>query len=65
MWLTYQIIGSNYNTAHKQYGSCDPVVSTKHHIIDNSFIDQISNLDKARESGHQTENDHFDGWLKL
>lgn len=33
-------------------------MAPKYHIVDNGFVNQISNLDKAGQSRHQAEDRH-------
>jgi hypothetical protein len=60
--LTDQIIGGDNDATDKQERARDSVVTPKDHVVDNGFIDEITNFHEARNSGHHAEEGHFKRW---
>lgn len=58
--LTDEIIGSDENTAEEKYGWSDAVVHSKHHVVDDSFVNQVAHLHEPCNRGHQPQHRHLD-----
>lgn len=62
---TYQIVSCHDDAAYKQQSTGDPIVTTKHHVVNYGFVDEISNFDKARYSGHHSKHRHVEWWCLM
>lgn len=56
--LTDQIVCRHNNAAQKQYRTGYSVMTPKYHVVYNCFVNQITNLNKASQSRHQTKHRH-------
>lgn len=57
--LTNKIVGGYEDTAQEQNCRGDSVVHTEHHIVYDSFVDEVADLDEARHRGHHTKHRHL------
>lgn len=56
---TNQVVGGDNDAADEQQRARDAVVASEDHVVDDSLVDKIADLDEARHGGHHPENGHF------
>jgi hypothetical protein len=58
--LTNQIVGSDDDATYEEQRTRYSVVRPEHHVVDDGFVDEISNFHEARNSGHHSEHGHLE-----
>lgn len=62
--LADQVVGGNDDAGEKEDGGRDPVVGPEHHVVNIRLVDEVADLDKARNGGHHSKYRHLDSKIK-
>lgn len=56
--LTNKVIGGDEYAAQEQYSWGDAVVHSKHHVVNNRLVNQVTDFHEARHRRHQAKHCH-------
>lgn len=58
--LTDQIVGGDDDATDEEQRARYSIMRSKDHVVDDRLVDEVSNFDEARDSGHHAENGHLE-----